>query len=152
MSELTTRWVVLANLGATVYMTGVIWFVQIVHYPLFAGVDGDGFVDYERRHAALTTYVVAPPMLIEALTAVLLLWMYPPTAAAWQAWLGLGLVAVIWFSTAFLQIPCHEALGKHFDADVHQRLVSTNWIRTAAWSLRSVLMLWMVARGLRLEG
>jgi hypothetical protein len=53
------------------------------------------------------------------------------------------LLAVIWISTAFVQVPCHEQLSQGFDKAVHQRLVWTNWLRTAAWSLRALLVLWM---------
>ena len=44
----------LGNLCASLFMTGVIWFVQIVHYPLFANVSRSAFAEYERRHANLT--------------------------------------------------------------------------------------------------
>jgi hypothetical protein len=30
----------LLHLAATLYMVGVIWFVQVVHYPLFSKVGG----------------------------------------------------------------------------------------------------------------
>jgi len=43
----------------------------------------------------------------------------------------------------FLQVPSHELLSKGFDSVVHQRLVSTNWLRAAAWSLRGFLVLSM---------
>ena len=33
---------------ATWFMTGVIWFVQVVHYPLMARVGAEGFAAYER--------------------------------------------------------------------------------------------------------
>jgi hypothetical protein len=32
------KYVLLANLSATLFMVSVIWFVQMVHYPLFARV------------------------------------------------------------------------------------------------------------------
>jgi hypothetical protein len=35
-----------------------------------------------------------------------------------------------------------RALARGFDADVHARLVGTNWIRTAAWSARALLLAW----------
>ena len=38
------------HLAATAAMCGLIWFVQVVHYPLFAGVGDDGFTAYEQRH------------------------------------------------------------------------------------------------------
>jgi hypothetical protein len=46
-----------------------------------------------------------------------------------------------WASTWLIQIPLHHKLGVGFDADVHGRLVTSNWWRTAAWTLRGVLLL-----------
>ena len=131
-------------------MTGVIWFVQVVHYPLFAGVGAEAFAVYAARHSTLTTYVVIVPMLIELITALLLVWRRPPELAVWEVWLGLGLVGITWLSTAFLQVPQHTALGAGFNGAAHTTLVMTNWLRTAAWTLRSALVLWWLARLLRL--
>ena len=127
-----------ANLAATLFMTGVIWFVQLVHYPLFAYYRDDAFA----IHAQRTAYVVALPMLVEALTAFLLLVKRPTSPVLW---VGLFLVGLIWLSTNFLQIPMHARLESGFDPMPHQRLVKTNWLRTAAWSARSALMLWAFA-------
>jgi len=66
-----------AHLTATLFMTGVIWFVQIVHYPLFRLVGNSEFARYETAHTFWTTWVVAPPMLTEMATAVLLLLFKP---------------------------------------------------------------------------
>jgi hypothetical protein len=38
------------HLAATAAMVGLIWFVQVVHYPLFASVGADEFVAYENAH------------------------------------------------------------------------------------------------------
>ena len=143
MNDDLIRLIFLSHAAATWYMTGVIWFVQVVHYPLFAAVGSQAFSTYEQRHTSLTTWVVAPPMLVEAATAVLLFWFHPPGVLAWQLWAGVILVGAVWLSTAFLQVPCHQTLSTGFDTVVHHRLVSTNWIRTTAWSLRGLLVLWM---------
>jgi hypothetical protein len=135
----------LTHLAATVFMTGVIWFVQVVHYPLFASVSVSEFPAYERQHTVSTTWVVGPPMLVEAATAFLLFWYRPAGVSTWLLALGLALLAVIWMSTALLQVPCHEFLAERFDATVQQRLVATNWVRTVAWSLRSLLALQMAS-------
>ena len=58
------NYVLLANLSTTLFMVGVIWFVQVVHYPLFSRVGGEGFALYSKAHSRLTTYV-GPPMLVE---------------------------------------------------------------------------------------
>jgi hypothetical protein len=131
------------HLAATLFMTGLIWFVQIVHYPLFSMVSRSAFPDYEVRHTALTTWIVAPPMLVELVTAVLLFGVRPVNVSTRDLTLGLALLAVTWFSTALLQVPYHEALKRGFDAAAHRRLVSTNWVRTVAWSLRGLLVLKM---------
>ena len=139
--------VLVLHASFTLIMVGVIWFVQLVHYPLMAQVGAVRFGGYERQHARRTAWVVALPMLGEATTAVLLLWRIPGGSAAWPAWLGLGLLVLIWASTAFLQVPCHRELESGFDEKAHRRLVLTNWIRTAAWSGRGILVLWMLWRG-----
>lgn len=143
MGDLAFQTLLLANLAATLFMTGVIWFVQIVHYPLFDSMC-ENFPAYHKRHSSLTTWVVGPPMLVEAATAVGLIFIAPANFAPWTLWTGLALVVVIWISTAFVQVPCHDLLAKSFAAPCHRRLVMTNWFRTLAWTIRSGLMLWIV--------
>jgi hypothetical protein len=130
-------WLLFAHAAATLYMTGVIWFVQIVHYPLFALVGQPGFSEYEREHVRRTGWVVAGPMLAELAAAVAVVWV----VGDWLAWTGLALVGVIWISTGVWQVPAHRRLEAGFDAAVHVRLERTNWVRTAAWTARSVIAL-----------
>lgn len=115
MNDLLIRLLFLVHLASCLYMVGVIWFVQIVHYPLFASVGSAEFPFYERRHAAITTWVVAPPMLIEGMTALLLFWFRPAGLSNWLLWTCLALLSVIWISTALVQVPCHDyCLGAMF--------------------------------------
>jgi hypothetical protein len=55
-------------------------------------------------------------------------------------WLAAAAVLAIWASTFFIQVPVHDRLCVAFDAELHRRLVLSNWIRTVLWSCRSVLM------------
>lgn len=130
----------IAHAAATLFMLGVIWFVQLAHYPLLAEVGREAFPAYERRYTARMGWLVGPPMLLEALTAVALVVRPAPALPAPAAWAGLGLLAVVWASTGLLQVPCHGALERGFDAAAHRRLVRTNWVRTVAWSLRAALL------------
>jgi hypothetical protein len=123
-------------------MTGLIWFVQIVHYPLFNGVGPEHFTAYETRHSNLTTLVVIVPMFVELITAFALLWQRPEGIGVWQLWFGLGLVGIIWLSTAFLQVPQHGVLSQGFNETAYGMLVSSNWLRTVAWTLRNALVLY----------
>lgn len=129
---------------ATLFMVGVIWFVQIIHYPLFAHIGKADFAAYEQAHTRRTVWVVAPPMLVELITGILLLFIRPAGVTLAQSILGVALIAVVCFSTQFVQVPCHARLSRGFDPTEHRRLVSTNWVRTVAWSLRGFLVIWMV--------
>ncbi|REK15564.1 MAG: hypothetical protein DWQ37_09230 [Planctomycetota bacterium] len=143
MNEALPQLLLLSHVAATLCILGVIWFVQVVHYPLFANAESADFQGYAQRHTQRTTWVVALPMLVEGGTALLLFGFSPRGVSVWQLWVGLVLLAAIWISTALLQVPCHKALSRGFDPRVHERLVWTNWIRTTAWSLRALLVLWM---------
>lgn len=131
----------LLQLFATSAMTGLIWFVQVVHYPLFRMVGPGEFAAYAAEHVRLTTFVVAPLMLLEAATALWMVRARPAFVTRVQAWIGLALLALLWASTAFLSVPRHEELGLGFEASAHAALVATNWIRTAAWTARTGLLL-----------
>jgi len=135
----------LIHFAATASMTGLIWFVQIVHYPLFAAVGADRFADYASTHQRRTGYVVGPLMLMEMVTAVALL-LAPVTADARPlAAIGLAMLVIIWLSTALLQVPAHRALERGYDPAAHRRLVLTNWLRTTLWSARTVLAAALIA-------
>lgn len=133
----------LLHLATTLWMTGVIWFVQIVHYALFDGVGAAGFGRYAARHGRLTTSVVAPLMLAEALTGLTLLFDRPPSFEWGQALFGFALIVVVWLSTVFIQVPQHGALARGFDRGTYKLLLVGNWLRTAAWTVRSLLLLYV---------
>jgi len=135
------------NLFSTLAMVGLIWFVQVVHYPMFRCVGEGSFLAYARIHQRLTTWVVAPFMLVEAFTAVGLLYRCPASIPSSWLWTGIGLVCIVWLSTAVLQVPRHDALAENgFSAMHHSALVTTNWVRTGAWTARGILMTSIVCR------
>lgn len=136
--------VLLSHAAATFYMVGSIWFVQRVHYPLYGAVGPAGFADYEQAHVRRTNPVVGPPMLLELGTALALAVWTPAAVPGILTGLGLGLLGAIWLSTLLLQVPRHRELAQGFEAQSHERLVNSNWIRTVAWSLRGVLVLGML--------
>ncbi len=136
------KFLLIFQLAATLALFGIIWLVQIVHYPLFSFTSEEKYREFHAAHMNLISYVVAPMMIIEAITAILLLF-YPPPNSDWRLVLfGTGLIAVVWASTFFIQVPLHEKLAEGFDSNLHRSLINTNWIRTFAWTLRTALVLW----------
>ena len=130
-------------------MLGVILVVQLVHYPLFRHVGEASYQTYQAEHMRRITWIVAPLMTTELVTAVLLVWHPCPGVPVWGARTGLVLVLFIWATTGLVQVPLHSRLTEGFDETAHRRLVHTNWLRSVAWGMRAGLVLWMVGRGLR---
>lgn len=144
-SDNAIKLLILAHIAATLILVGLIWMVQIVHYPLFNRVGADTFRDYQIAHAAKITALVMPLMLIEALTALLLALDPPTTVPPLLLWIGLALVVLIWASTLFIQSPYHTQLSTDFNPAIHQALVCTNWIRTIAWSVHGGIIVWVIS-------
>ena len=135
---------VLIHTVSTLFMTGLIWFVQVVHYPLKSSVGEDAFIDYQRLHMSKTGWVVGPPMLLEAFSALWLTLRPPSPLDGFTPIVGLCLLVFIWFSTAVFSVPAHNRLLLGFDHDSHRRLVKTNWLRTLGWSLRGLLSVYFL--------
>ena len=131
------NWLLSVHVLVTLMMLGLIWFVQVVHYPLFKRVPAAVFTEYEKQHTALTFWVVAPLMLAELGTGIALIWMH---GTLWS-WMGGVLIGINWLSTYFIQVPLHRRLSEGYDHASIIRLVNTNWIRTVAWTLRGGLLL-----------
>ncbi|MBU6281126.1 hypothetical protein KGQ64_02710 [bacterium] len=134
------------QVASTLFMAGVIAVVQVVHYPLFARVGAAAFAAYEIEHRTRISLVVMLPMLVELATAAWIALQPPPSVPPWSAWLGLALLAVVWLSTFFLQVPLHDRLSRGFDPAAIDALVRGNAIRTVAWMLRAALATWWTAR------
>lgn len=134
---------VVGHLAATWFLVGLIWMVQRVTYPAFAHAAGDG-TSLHHHHTRSIGPVVGPVMGIEAVTAVLLVVPGVPGVPAWLALAGLGVLAVVQASTAFVQVPAHQRLERGMEAAEIDRIVRTNWVRTVGWTVRGGLAIWML--------
>ena len=141
--------VLISQIAATLFLTGVIWIIQLVQYPFFSHFNGENFTKYHAGYTFWITPVVAPAMIVELIGSIAILFYPPREIDARLLYCGLFLTILIWLSTFFIQVPLHEKLAAGFDADAFNTLVKTNWIRTFAWTLRAALMifiLWKIAR------
>lgn len=131
----------ISQIAATLALTGAIWIVQLIQYPFFAYIEESDFPKYHAAYTFWVTPIVAPLMIVELATSFLILF-FPPRAIEYNLlFFGFILSVSVWLSTFFVQIPLHNALAKNFDINAHKSLVRTNWIRTAAWTARGVLVL-----------
>lgn len=140
--------ILMIQLASAWFMAGLIWFVQLVHYPLMLGVGEADWPIYERIHQRRTTRIVAPVMLIELLSAELLLTLIlngttdglVPARTAVVVRITAAFLALAWISTFAVEVRLHKSLSKNHDARLLQCLVTTNWVRTGAWSGRAMLL------------
>lgn len=143
-----TDLVLVLGAGATWTMVGVIWFVQVVHYPLLGTIGADRAPEVGSRHQSLTAYVVGPPMAVEGVTTLVLLVAAPDGVAAALPWLAAVLLAVALGATVTLSVPRHRRMLDAPGPDIGVGLVATNWVRTAAWTGRGVLLVVMLLQAL----
>ena len=136
----------LVHAAVTLFLVGLIWTIQVVHYPLFAEVGVDNYVRFQYGHQWRITVIVLPTMLLELACAAALVWFRPNQIPFSQLLIGFALVGLIWFVTLFVSSPQHGILDRGFDTNAHRILTDTNWIRTIAWTLRGGLAFSWLAR------
>ena len=133
----------LFNFALSMYMTRVICTVELVRYPAFALIGPTEFPAFHQAHTTRISYVVMVPMLAELALAGWLTWVGHCLGAS--VWVALVLLGVVWLATAALQVPLHNQLtAVGYNAAAIRKLVQTNWLRTVAWTLRSLLLGWLL--------
>ena len=126
------------NVISAFLLTGVIWTIQIVHYPSFHYIDKMSFTNFHHFHERRISIIVMPLMLIELTTSTAL---YINNMSSIVFALNLLIVVLIWCSTFFIQVPIHSILSKKKNKKLIEKLVNTNWIRTFLWSMRMLLII-----------
>ena len=126
------------NVISAFLLTGVIWTIQIVHYPSFHYIDKLSFTNFHNFHERRISIIVMPLMLIELITSIAL---YIHNMWSIIFALNLLIVGLIWCSTFFVQVPIHSILSEKKDKNLIEKLVNTNWIRTFLWSTRMLLII-----------
>lgn len=124
----------IAHVTSALVLVGLIWTVQVVHYPLMAAVGEERFVAYEAAHAPRMAAVVMLPWTLQGLTTLGLLLAGPDGVASWSVAVAAVTAAVPVLVTVMWSVPSHARLAGGFDAATHARLVRTNWIRTWSWT------------------
>lgn len=147
--EFWTTYASIAHLAVTWYLVGLIWVVQRVQYPAMEYVDPEPAraVVAEKQHCDRIFWVVGPMMFAEGVLACWLLLEALETGHWLLPGFGALLLTIIWLSTILLQMPLHERMLKGPDPIAQRRLVTTNWIRTIAWSLRGLIAIAIVTQG-----
>ena len=119
-------------------MVGVIWVIQLVHYPSFRFTDREKYVSFQIFHMRNISFIVVPVMILEFLSGLLLVLYHSNQESLLR--ISFILLLIIWLVTALFFAQIHQKLSKGYDETLVRKLVSFNWIRTLLWTIRTIII------------
>jgi hypothetical protein len=142
----TANWLLVCWTALIFYITGQIWFAQLVVYPLFAKVGTAEYIAYHRFYSSRIPLPVIVPGFAGFLLPLALVFLRPDPVPLWMALANVGCGLVGLLVTVILEIPRHarlEQLGKQ--EPVIRELIRYNWPRTLAITGSAGLTMLMLA-------
>ena len=131
------------HLVSTSFMVGVIWIVQLVHYPTFLFIDEQKSYDFQKFHMSRISYIVMPAMTTELFSGIYI-YKYSNMAIDSNLFLlALTILIINWIITALVFVKMHNKLLINYKIEIISLLVKWNWLRTLLWSVRLILLLRM---------
>ena len=101
---------------------GLIWTIQLTHYPSFRFIDTEQFLAFHEHHTQSITIVVLPLMVAELGLAIWLI--FYQSQMRWLFGICLLIVIAIWMSTFLIQVPLHNALVNGKDPFINSAIGS----------------------------
>ena len=126
------------HLALASLMVGVIWVIQLVHYPSFRFTDREKYVSFQIFHMRKISFIVMPVMVLEFLSGLLLVLYHSNHESLLR--ISFILLLIIWLVTALFFAQVHQKLSKGYDETLVRNLVSLNWIRTLLWTTRTIII------------
>ena len=135
---LPNNFVLLGHLIFTSIMTGVIWVIQIVHYPSFHFIEKELYTAFQKFHMNKISIIVMPIMLAELITGIMLF--LDKSFKSPFLIISIIILVLIWLITGVFFTKAHNELIAGYQELVVNQLVAMNWIRTLLWTLRLLLL------------
>ena len=135
---LPNNFVLLGHLIFTSIMTGVIWVIQIVHYPSFHFIEKELYTSFQKFHMNKISIIVMPIMLAELITGIMLF--LDKSSKSPFLSISILILVLIWLITGVFFTKAHNELIAGYQELVVNQLVAMNWIRTLLWTLRLLLI------------
>ena len=110
----------------------LIWIVQLVIYPSFYYYSEDQLKKWHEIYKLKISIIVLPLMLSQLILHAYAI--YGETSVLNT--LMLIMIVFVWLSTFLISVPLHDKIENVANTHTYRkRLVNTNWIRTALWSI-----------------
>ena len=124
---------------STSLMVGIIWVIQLLHYPTFHFIKESDYVEFQHFHMQRISFIVVPVMIIELLSGFMLVYYFRSNLLI----LCLIILLVIWLITFVFFTKLHQSLLDGYDKIIVDKLVQINWSRTVLWSLRLIILIYI---------
>ncbi|MEO8585005.1 MAG: hypothetical protein ABI584_02480 [Acidobacteriota bacterium] len=136
------------------YGNGAGFIESFVNYPSWRLIGSGEFVTYHRFISPRVLIFLVAPVLLGTVFTVLMLWFRPAVIPLWAVWAAIVAQAIIWVSTATLQVPIQLQLSSHgLSLELIARLIETNfWLRRIPYLICAGLFLWMAAKTIGAAG
>ena len=126
---------------STSIMVGVIWVIQLVHYPSFKYVNESDYIIFQKYHMSNISYIVFPVMFTELITALIILFFGEKSLFFV---LSLICLFLIWVFTGVLFTKYHRILKEGKDLMIIEKMIKANWIRSLLWTMRLIMIFFVI--------
>ena len=117
------------NKMSNLLMIGISILVQFVIYPSFKNSDFKHFNSFHLSYSNKMFYIVAPIMLTELFSSVILVYKTPSKTYL----ISLIFLLLIWLLTFLFIIPIHTFLSTNHSIKKVERMIRLNGLRTFFW-------------------
>tara|TARA_B100000530_G_scaffold336575_1_gene291735 strand:+ start:4078 stop:4503 length:426 start_codon:yes stop_codon:yes gene_type:complete len=131
--------ILLFQIVINVYLLGVIIMTQFITYPTFLIIDKNSFNKYHRKYVNIISIIVAPAMVLEIISLIVLVYLSKDFLLV----KSLILLLCIWLTTFIIMVPSHNILSRKNDSKEIKKLININWVRTFLWSVKLIVMLFI---------
>ena len=124
---------------STSLMVGIIWVIQLLHYPAFHFIKESDYVEFQHFHMQRISFIVVPVMILELFSAFMLVYYLRSNLLT----ICLIILLFIWLITFVFFTKLHQSLLDGYNKTVVDKLVKINWSRTILWSLRLIILIYI---------
>lgn len=134
-------------IGLSLYNMGNMMSLQLQHYSLYPLIDPANFLNYIRGNNKAAILPAIIPGLTNMVLGILLVLKKPETVSLSFAYLGLAMNLIALTSTFIWQARIQGQMAHTgFDASKIQTLITTNWIRTIAYSVNGIMSIGLLLK------
>lgn len=123
---------------STAIMVGVIWVIQLIHYPSFHFIKESNYSKFQQFHMNRISIIVIPTMIIEIISGLLIFWSVFHSNIFFIS--SLFILISIWAITFIFFTKMHQGLVFGYNQEIVNKLILINWSRTLLWSLRLIIL------------